>query len=295
MKKIQLTTIIFILISFTSEIKWTTDSLFEKVDDSENYKYNLIDPENILSETERTTLIKELSNYSSKNNYIPYFFIVNEIEDNNKGKNVFLEELGEKITRILMDYLLSFENLLICLITTKEKTINIRASLGIKTRIEKALNRIKLNSEKNIQNLKYKNAFSSILLDIDSFTDTDYDFIDKYYDDDDFENPFGPIDDDEDEYVDPYIDDRRREKEKEQETKKDENDNDNDKIPIQRNDNDNDKKKETKNSFWSVIIWILVFLVFALAITYYFMFRKFKKMNHRKLNYTSFMENLDSI
>jgi hypothetical protein len=294
MKKIQITTIIFILISLTSEIKWTTDSLLEKVEDTENYKYNLIDPENILSETERTTLIKELSNYSSKNNYIPYFFIVNEIEDNNKGKNVFLEEISERITRLLMDYLLSFENLLLCLITTKEKTINIRASSGIKTRIEKALDRIKLNSEKNLQNLKYKNAFSSILLDIDSFTDTDYDFIDKYYDDDDFENPFGPIDDDdEDEYVDPYVDDRRKEKENEQETKKDENDNDNDKIPIQRNDND--KKKETKNSFWSVIIWILVFLVFALAIIYYFMFRKFKKMNSRKLNYTSFMENLDSI
>jgi len=297
------------LFSITTQVEWNIEMLlnatYENMTKTNNsLSYYLMDPDGIFSEKEYIQLQKDLLTFSTREEFIPYFFIVKSFDIKGiTNKNEYFEKTLKQIelylTMPLMQNYINYQELFIAFVSIKENIISVRANTALNNRLSNySLGKIKKNGEEILKKNDYIQLFRNILEDVSTFIDNDYDYIDdkkekdpkKKDDDDDNDNPFWPYHDDDDEEVeeeDPWKDFNPKKPEKKDDKKEDKKDDKIDEKKEKDVNKINDKKNE--DSFYKLLAWILIFIIFVIGIILYFIMKKFKILNRKNINYQQLM------
>ena len=104
--------------------------------------YYLMDPDGIFSEKEYIQLQKDISTYSNREEFIPYFFIVKSFDINGVTNitqyfDASLKQIELYLTMPLMQNYINYQELFIVFVSIEENIILIRANFWFKGEIIK--------------------------------------------------------------------------------------------------------------------------------------------------------------
>ena len=260
-----------------------------------------MDPDGIFSEKEYIQLQKDISTYSNREEFIPYFFIVKSFDINGVTNitqyfDASLKQIELYLTMPLMQNYINYQELFIVFVSIEENIIAMRANSGLNKRLSNySLGKIKKNGEEILKKKNYQKLFKNILEDASLFIDNDYDYIEdrkekdkdpkKKYDDDN-DNPFWPSDDDDEEIEeeDPWKDFNPKKP-----TKKDEKKDKEEKDEIKEKDEKKINENKNEGGVYKLLTWILIFALCIICVILFFILKKFKILNRKNINYQQLM------
>ena len=297
------------LFSLTTQKKWNIEMLlnvtYENMTKTKNsLSYYLMDPDGIFSEKEYIQLQKDISIYSTREEFVPYFFIVKSFDINGETNltqylDASLKQIELYLTMPLMQNYINYQDLFLVLVSIEENIIAMRVNSGLNKRLSNySLGKITKNGEEILKQKNYKKLFQNILEDASMYIDNDYDYIEdkkdkdkkdkdpKKKDDDDNDNPFWDYDDDDEEFEeeDPWKDFNPKKPEKKVEKKENE-----EKDEKKEKDETTIKDNKYEGGIYKIITWILIFALCVIGVILFFILKKFKILNRKNANYQQLM------